>query len=596
MIRNAWCLPGNALVLLAVVLGACRSEPDLPVSIAHPDPRPARIVEEGEVPFVEHVAPRDSLLVHDRLPPPEARLLFFRGRGVSRDSSGRSYLPDPAGSRILVVGNGLRVESTIGGPSLDRGGLGLPLSVAATPGGDVFVSDVEHPRGLLFFEAGGRFVGASRPPILNGNLAAGRGSELWASRSPYILGFEPTAGGDPLLYRFDPLRGRGSGIAEIEPVQAPAWNRLANAGAVAARPDGTAFFAFLLRNELRAYDTAGRLLWRARRRLHFEPEPPTVERVGGEPHMRVHPVTQAISIGPDGLLYALTASDSPEGAAAAAPEGRPDSDASVHGEPAGRRRIEVWDPGDGTLLRASTVPGTWTSLAADEAGRVHRVDPGPIDATAPEPERAPLPDVSLRSFEGDTVFFAAYRGKALLVNFWASWCEPCKKELPQLAAHYETLDRDRVEFVGISEDSDTTAARTFAARLRLPFPLFFGQGRMREHFRYVGLPYTLVVDYRGRIVEEIHGFGSEASWRRLTATLDREIERAVPDPEAVRRAGRDAGDAEEHAVHGEGHGAARAHRHDVAGIRSSPGATVRTPPVRIGRRADVSRRPRSSRP
>lgn len=521
-----------ALALAVPAVGACSDEPDLRDSVPYPGVRPARIVEGGAVPFVEHVTPRDSLLVHDRPPRAVARLLFFRGRGVTRDSSGRSYVPQPDASRILVVGDGLRVESTVGGPSTEKGSLGLPLSVAATPGGDVFVTDVEHSRGLVFFAAGGRYRGASRPPVLHANLAAAPEGVLWASRSPYILGFDPTEAGDPLLYRFDPLAGRGAGIAEIEPVEAPAWNRLANAGAVAAAPDGTAYFAFLLRNEIRAYGADGELLWRSRRRLHFAAVPPTVEHVAGEPRFRLGPVTQALSVGPDGLLYALTASDVPDPGSAAGTEAVERAPEPTRA--AGRRRIEVWDPRDGTLLRATTVPDGWTSFAGDGSGRVYRVDPGRVEDTAPAPERAPLPQVTLRSFDGDTISFGEYLGKALLVNFWASWCEPCKKELPQLAAHYATLDRSRVEFLGISEDTDTAAARRFAARLDLPFPLLFGHGRLRERFGYVGLPYTLIVDYRGRVVEEIYGFGSAASWRRLTEALDREIERAVADPDALR--------------------------------------------------------------
>jgi hypothetical protein len=69
----------------------------------------------------------------------------------------------------------------------------------------------------------------------------------------------------------------------------------------------------------------------------------------------------------------------------------------------------------------------------------------------------------------------------------------------------------------------------------LPFPLFLGGGEAQRSFRYFGLPYTLIVDGRGRIVEEIYGFGSDASWRRLTRALEREMEHALdvgrPDPE-----------------------------------------------------------------
>ncbi|MFQ5679625.1 MAG: redoxin domain-containing protein [Gemmatimonadota bacterium] len=479
------------------------------------------------MPFVEYATPRETLFVRDRLPGEPLQLLFYRGQGVSHDRGGRGYVTDVDGSRILVVGPRLKVERTVGGPSEVRGGLGLPLSAAPTPEGGVYVVDVEHPKGLVYFDSTGTLVGASRPPVANGNVAAGPGGGLWAARSPYILGFEATEPGDPLLYRFDPLAGEGVGIAQIEPTEAPTWNRLANAGSIAVGPTGTGYFAFLLRNEIRAYRSDGELVWRARRLVGFPTPPPTVESDEGEVRFDLRPVTQALSVGPDGLLYALVASDPPAGglagaASAAAEASRPE------GGPEATRRVEVYDTDSGALLRASQVPAAWTTLAADAEGRVYRVDPDRVVASAPEGERASLPPAALVSFDGDTTTFAEYRGKALLVNLWASWCAPCRAELPQLKAYYATLDHRYVEFLGISEDTNEADARSFAEELKLPFPLFLGGGRMRDHFRYLGLPYTVIADYRGRIVAEFMGFGSQETWRQLTGTLEEEIARAGP--------------------------------------------------------------------
>lgn len=530
-----------------------------PATVPHPGAAPPRVVAEGPAPLVEHTAPRDSLLVCER---GEGTLIFYRGRGVARDAQGLAYLPDGGASRVLVVDGAGKVRRTVGGPSPASGGLGLPLSVAVTPRGELYVADMEHPRGLLFFDAKGSYVGAATPPVPNPNLAAAPDGGLWAARSPYVLGFEPTEPEAPLLYKFDPLEGTGLGIDAVAPLGSPLADRLANAGALAVDADGTAFLSFLLRNELRAYEPGGTLRWRVRRALPFPTDLPTVERAEGSLRLRARPVTQALTVGPDGLLYALTAADPPGGAEGAADAPIPAATAdeipadgkSMERGPPGIRRIEVYEPSTGDLLRASTIPAGWTTLAVDGAGRVHRADAEAILASAPPPERRQLPELALESFEGDSVPLSRYRGRALLLNFWASWCEPCKRELPQLKAYYEGLDseaRGRVEFLAISEDTDPAAARRFAEPLELPFPLFLGRGRMREHFRYLGLPHTIIVDGRGRIVEEIQGFGSEETWRHLTSTLEREIERARPtaaptDPEPA------GGEAELHPP-GEGH-------------------------------------------
>jgi len=509
--------------ILQIALGISGCEraapPSEPVSAPYPDPLPSRVVEEGRYPLVEHVTPAETLFVYPQAPRSGASLLFFRGRGVTRDSAGNGYIPQESAGRVLVVGPELRVVRTVGGPSANSGAIGMPLSVAATPAGATYVVDVESSDGLLYFDEQGVFRGSAEPPVLNGSIAVGPGGEVWAARSPYIFGFEPTPPGSPLLYRFDPLAGKGSGIAEIEPISPPVLNRLANAGAVAVGSDGTAYFAFLLRNELRAYRPDGDLVWRSARVLHFSPSVPSLGEGEGAATLHVTPVTQAVAVGPVGLVYALTATDSA-------------ANSSDPAGPRGHRRLEVYRADDGSLLRATLVPAAWTSFAVSRAGRVFRVDERALLNSAPPPERRALPDIALESFTGDTVRFRDFRGKALLVNVWASWCTPCRRELPQLGRLYASLDRGRVEFLAISDDTDEASARSFADSLGLPFPLFLGHGRMRDRFRYPGLPYTIVADYRGRVVEEFFGFGSPESWERLTRALGREIERAAPPDSA----------------------------------------------------------------
>ena len=133
----------------------------------------------------------------------------------------------------------------------------------------------------------------------------------------------------------------------------------------------------------------------------------------------------------------------------------------------------------------------------------------------------------MSTLEGEPAGFGDHAGKVLLVNFWASWCAPCERELPQLKSFYGTLDRDLVEFLAISADESRGAAIEFIAPFDVPFPTFYGGPGMREHFGYDGLPYTLVVDPAGRVVEEVLGFGSLDNWEHLQRTLRAEIAKAA---------------------------------------------------------------------
>lgn len=487
-------------------LGACGDRgPRLAVSLPYPGAVAPLDLGLG---LTEYPTPAESLLVYEaRDVAGEVELLFHRGRGTARDEAGRAFIPDPIGSRILVVGTGLEVSEVRGGPAADDGGLSQPLSAAPLSDGAMFVTDVETDPGLFYYDDTGAYSGSAAPPIANAEIRVGAGGEVWAVRSPYVLRFDETATDEPLLYRFDPLGGEGVGIANIEPVADPSWNRVANAGAIDVGEDGIAYFAFFLRNELRAYTPEGELAWRTKRALIWGDASDT-----GSGALR--PVTQALSMGPDGLLYVLTVPDTlPELSAEVTPS-------------RGGRRLEVYDPGTGALRRAATVPAAWSTFAVDRYGAVFHADPEQVESTAPVPERRPLPQVTLTSLDsGETAQFSEWIGTPLLVNFWASWCAPCQAELPQLKAYYGTLDRDRVEFIGISADDTRGAASAFIEPFDLPFPQFFGGLEMQDDFGFFGLPYTIVVDARGRIVEEVFGFGNPETWEYLKGVLEEEMAR-----------------------------------------------------------------------
>jgi cytochrome c biogenesis protein CcmG/thiol:disulfide interchange protein DsbE len=138
-------------------------------------------------------------------------------------------------------------------------------------------------------------------------------------------------------------------------------------------------------------------------------------------------------------------------------------------------------------------------------------------------ESPPAPDFDVERLEGDgSISLASLRGKAVVLNFWASWCEPCKEEAPRLEAAWRRY-RDRgVVVLGIDAQDFKRDARGFAERFGLTYPIVHdGPGATLGRFGVTGFPETWFVGRNGRLVgERIQGPVSEAE-------LERGIERAL---------------------------------------------------------------------
>ena len=78
--------------------------------------------------------------------------------------------------------------------------------------------------------------------------------------------------------------------------------------------------------------------------------------------------------------------------------------------------------------------------------------------TKPEAEAVAAPDFSITDLHGNTLNLAAYKGKVLIINFWATWCPPCRREIPDFIAAYKELKDKGLEIIGVSVDEMTAPA------------------------------------------------------------------------------------------------------------------------------------------
>lgn len=156
-----------------------------------------------------------------------------------------------------------------------------------------------------------------------------------------------------------------------------------------------------------------------------------------------------------------------------------------------RRRLWLAVAALALLLGVGAV-GSW--LGAPGAVDNQRLDTGPRAGPAPA---FSLPDLA----DPDaTVSLADYRGRPVVVNFWASWCVPCRREMPQLAAAARRLD-GRVAFVGINYKDQRGDALALARKAAVPYRSGVdADGAVGTRYGIYGMPTTVFVDAKGRIV------------------------------------------------------------------------------------------------
>ena len=111
------------------------------------------------------------------------------------------------------------------------------------------------------------------------------------------------------------------------------------------------------------------------------------------------------------------------------------------------------------------------------------------------------PDFTLKALSGDEVKLSSYRGqKTVVVSFWATWCGPCRLEMPSIEAFYRRNRSKGVEVLAVSLDEDPAAVRTYAARNRLPFPVLVDpESLAASRYHVGGIPTLFVIDRAGKV-------------------------------------------------------------------------------------------------
>jgi peroxiredoxin len=122
------------------------------------------------------------------------------------------------------------------------------------------------------------------------------------------------------------------------------------------------------------------------------------------------------------------------------------------------------------------------------------------------------PDFSLASLDGKTLKLSDFHGKAVLLNFWATWCEPCKIEMPWFVDLQKKYGAQGFQVLGVAmDDSSPSDIAEFAKKMGVNYPIVIGKEAVGD--QYGGIPYlpsTFYIDRDGKVVDRVFGLVSRS--------------------------------------------------------------------------------------
>ncbi len=135
------------------------------------------------------------------------------------------------------------------------------------------------------------------------------------------------------------------------------------------------------------------------------------------------------------------------------------------------------------------------------------------------------PDFTLKSLEGSNLRLEEYRGQVVLLNFWASWCGPCRQEMPLLDRLHHRYEDTGFAVLGVNVEGEVAPAQEIVDKTNVTFPILIDDGqKVSEMYNLQAMPSTVVIDRDG-VVRYIHlGYkpGDEAKYVEVVKQLIRE--------------------------------------------------------------------------
>ena len=142
-----------------------------------------------------------------------------------------------------------------------------------------------------------------------------------------------------------------------------------------------------------------------------------------------------------------------------------------------------------------------------------------------EQVKKPAPDFTLKSMTGENVKLSELRGEVVMINFWASWCGPCRQEMPLLDDFYKKYKNLGFTLLGVNVEEDSSKAAGYLAEVPVSFPILYDNtNSVSKMYDVDAMPSTVLVDREGNLRFLHRGYkpGDEKEYKRLMKKLMRE--------------------------------------------------------------------------
>ena len=141
------------------------------------------------------------------------------------------------------------------------------------------------------------------------------------------------------------------------------------------------------------------------------------------------------------------------------------------------------------------------------------------------PTGAPAPSFTLAARGGQNVSLTQYKGQVVMLNFWASWCGPCRQEMPLLESIYRKYNKMGFTMIGVNVEPDSNAANDWLKATPVSFPILYDRdSKVSKLYDVAGMPSTVIIDRSGKLRVLHRGYkpGDENEYLDSIRTLIRE--------------------------------------------------------------------------
>ncbi len=148
-----------------------------------------------------------------------------------------------------------------------------------------------------------------------------------------------------------------------------------------------------------------------------------------------------------------------------------------------------------------------------------------VSSAGADTGKGAAPDFTLKSSSGENLRLSEYRGEVVMINFWASWCAPCRQEMPLLDALYNQYQPMGFTILGVNVEEDSSKAKKLLGEIPVNFPILFdNKSDVSKLYNVVAMPSTVLVDRNGNMRYLHQGYkpGYEDAYQQQIRELIRE--------------------------------------------------------------------------